>query len=50
MESLFIHICEEHQIENHALTMYDYFQKAINYKRQSKLTGYSIGKSHVGTH
>ena len=29
--------------------MYDYFQKQSIIKRQSKLTGYSIGKSHVGT-
>lgn len=40
---------KQHQIENDLFTMYDYFQKQSIIKRQSKLTGYSIGKSHVGT-
>ncbi len=41
---------KQHQIENDVFTMYDYFKKQSIIKRQSKLTGYSIGKSHVGTH
>ena len=36
---------KQHQIENDLFTMYDYFQKAINYKRQSKLTDTVLEKS-----
>ncbi len=41
---------KQHQIENDVFTMYDYFKKQSIIKRQSKLTGYSMGKVVSGTH
>ena len=49
MESLFIHI-KQHQIENDLFTMYDYFQKAINYKKTKQVNWIQYWENHVGTH